>query len=252
MLVCAGRRLVVVPVEIESLREFCERMPAPLNLVFVGPPGAGKGTQAGRLVEDFNLAFISTGDILRTAVAEGSELGKQAKEYMNQGDLLPDELIVGVIMERLQQPDAADGFVLDGFPRTMAQAEALDAAMLEDGRRLTVVVMVDVPDDELVERLAGRRTCQKNPSHLFHVKFDPPKYEDVCDICGAKLMQRDDDRPETIRNRLDVYHEQTEPVVDYYERGSGLLRRVDGTREPDEVYRHIRALIATLRMEDTL
>ena len=227
-------------------------MAGELNLVFVGPPGAGKGTQAGRLVDDFNLPFISTGDILRAAVAEGSELGGQAKEYMDRGDLLPDELIVSVIMERLRQPDAEDGFVLDGFPRTIGQAEALDAAMQQAERRLTAVVMVDVPDEELVERLAGRRTCTKNPSHLFHVRFDPPKYEDVCDICGAKLMQRDDDKAETIRNRLDVYHEQTAPVVDYYERDSGLLRRVDGTREPDEVYRHIRALIATLRMEDTL
>lgn len=223
-----------------------------LNLVFIGPPGAGKGTQAGRLVEDFNLPFISTGDILRAAVAEGSELGKKAKEYMDRGDLLPDELIVSVIMERLRQPDADDGFVLDGFPRTIGQAQALDAAMGEAGRRLTAVVMVDVPDEELVERLTGRRTCQKNPSHLFHVKFDPPKYEDVCDICGSKLMQRDDDKADTIRNRLSVYHDQTAPVVDYYERDSGLLRRVDGTREPDEVYRHIRALIATLRMEETL
>jgi adenylate kinase len=227
-------------------------MSGALNLVFIGPPGAGKGTQAGRLVEDFNLPFISTGDILRAAVADGTELGRQAKEYMDRGDLLPDELIVDVIMERLRQPDADDGFALDGFPRTVGQAEALDAAMEEAGRRLTAVVMVDVPDEELVERLAGRRTCQKNPSHLFHVKFDPPKYEGVCDICGAKLIHRDDDQPETIRNRLRVYHEQTEPVVEYYERGSGLLRRVDGTREPDEVYRHIRALIATLRMEETL
>lgn len=226
-------------------------MPAELNLVFVGPPGAGKGTQATRLVDDFGLPFIATGDILRAAVAEGTELGLKAKEYMDRGDLLPDELIVGVIMERLKQEDARDGFILDGFPRNVAQAEALDAAMSEADRKLSSVILVEVPDEDLVDRLSGRRVCTKG-GHTFHVQYDPPKHEGVCDIDGSKLVQRDDDVPDTIRHRLGVYHEQTAPVVDFYDRGSGILRRVDGTRDPDEVYRHIRALIATMRMEDTL
>jgi adenylate kinase len=226
-------------------------MPAELNLVFVGPPGAGKGTQATRLAEDFGLPFIATGDILRTAVSEGTELGKKAKEYMDRGDLLPDDLVIGMIMDRLKQPDAKDGFILDGFPRTVGQAESLDQAMNEAGRKLSSVLMVDVPDDDLVERLSGRRVCSKS-GHTFHVQHDPPKHEEICDIDGSKLIQRDDDKPETIKHRLSVYHDQTEPVVDFYEKDSGILRRVDGTRDPDEVYRHIRALIATMRMEDTL
>ncbi|MFY9264108.1 MAG: adenylate kinase [Solirubrobacterales bacterium] len=230
-------------------------MPAELNLVFVGPPGAGKGTQAGRLVEDFALPFIATGDILRANVADGTELGAKAKQYMDRGDLLPDDLIVDLIMDRLRQPDAADGFILDGFPRTVTQAAALDGAMQRAGRKLTAVILVEVPDDQLIDRLSGRRVCTKN-GHTFHIEFDPPKHDGVCDVDGSKLIQRDDDKPETIANRLKVYHDQTAPVVGFYDGDSGpngaLLRRVDGTRDADEVYRHIRALIATLRMEDTL
>ncbi|MFY9489049.1 MAG: adenylate kinase [Solirubrobacterales bacterium] len=229
-------------------------MPAELNLVFVGPPGAGKGTQASRLVEDFGLPFIATGDILRANVAEGTELGVKAKEYMDRGDLLPDDLIVNLIMDRLRRPDAAEGFILDGFPRTVPQAEALDTAMNEADRKLTAVLLVEVPDEDLIERLSGRRVCTKS-GHTFHVDFDPPKHEGVCDVDGSKLIQRDDDKPETIANRLKVYHEQTAPVVGFYDDGAAstsLLRRVDGTRDADEVYRHIRALVATMRMEDAL
>lgn len=230
-------------------------MPAELNLVFVGPPGAGKGTQAARLVDDFGLPFISTGDILRANVAEGTELGVKAKQYMDRGDLLPDELVVELIMDRLNQPDSVDGFILDGFPRTVPQAEALDAAMETAGRRLTAVILVEVPDDVVVERLSGRRICAKS-GHTFHVKYDRPKHDGVCDVDGSKLIQRDDDQPETIANRLRVYHEQTSPVISFYDADNGpsgaVLRRVDGSRDPDEVYRHIRALIATVRMEDTL
>jgi len=228
-------------------------MPAELNLVLVGPPGAGKGTQASRLVKDFSLPFIATGDILRANVADGTELGKKAKEYMDRGDLIPDDLVVELIMDRLRQPDASDGFILDGFPRTVPQAEALDAAMLEAGRKLTAVVVVEVPDEELIERLSGRRVNPKT-GRTYHIKYDPPKHEGVDDVDGTKLIQRDDDKPETIANRLKVYHEQTAPVIDFYERdgGKGLVRRVDGTRDPDEVYRHIRALVATVRLEDTL
>lgn len=230
-------------------------MPAELNLVFVGPPGAGKGTQAARLVDDFGLPFIATGDILRANVAEGTELGLKAKQYMDRGDLLPDDLVVELIMDRLRQPDSIDGFILDGFPRTVPQAEALDEAMEAASRRLTAVILVEVPDEDLVERLSGRRVCAKS-GHTFHVKFDPPKHEGVCDVDGSKLIQRDDDQPETIANRLRVYHEQTSPVIGFYDADNGpsgaILRRVDGSRDPDEVYRHIRALIATVRMEDTL
>jgi len=225
-------------------------MPAELNLVFIGPPGAGKGTQASRLVDDFGLPYVATGDILRAAVSEGSPLGEKAKQFMDRGDLLPDEIIIEVIMERIGRNDCGDGFILDGFPRTTAQAEALDDAVSQLGRRLTAVILVDVDNDQLVDRLSGRRVCVKS-GHTFHVLYDPPKSDDVCDIDGTKLIQRDDDKPETIRHRLQVYEEQTSPLVDFYD-NAGILRRVDGSRDPDEVYRHIRALIATVRMEDTL
>lgn len=230
-------------------------MPAELNLVLVGPPGAGKGTQASRLVKDFSLPFISVGDILRENVKEGTELGVKAKQYMDKGELLPDELVVDLIMARLAEPDATEGFILDGFPRTVAQAEALDEGLSGAGRRLTAVVVIEVPDEDLIERLSGRRV---NPTtgRTYHVKYDPPKHEGVDDVDGTKLIQRDDDKPETIANRLRVYHDQTAPVIGFYEsRGSektALVRRVDGTHEPDEVYRHIRALVATARLEEAL
>lgn len=230
-------------------------MPAELNLVLVGPPGAGKGTQASRLVKDFDLPFIATGDILRQNVKDGTELGGKAKGYMDKGELLPDELVVELIMDRLKQPDAAEGFILDGFPRTVPQAEALEGALTAADRKLTAVIVVEVPDEELIERLSGRRV---NPTtgRTYHVKYDPPKHEGVDDVDGTKLIQRDDDKPGTIANRLKVYHSQTAPVIDYYENenteNKALVRRIDGTRDPDEVYRHIRALVATVRLEDTL
>lgn len=230
-------------------------MAAELNLVLVGPPGAGKGTQAARLVKDFSLPFISVGDILRANVKDGTELGAQAKQYMDKGELLPDELVVDLIMARLAEDDAREGFILDGFPRTVAQAEALEAGLTAASRTLTAVVVIEVPDDDLIERLSGRRV---NPTtgRTYHVKFDPPKHEGVDDIDGTKLIQRDDDKPETIANRLKVYHEQTAPVIDFYEQqGSetkALVRRIDGTREPEDVYSTIRALVATVRLEDTL
>jgi adenylate kinase len=221
-----------------------------LNLILVGPPGAGKGTQAERLTEDFNLPYFATGNILRAAVADGTELGRKAKEYMDNGDLVPDEVIIGVILDALKGEAASDGFLLDGFPRTVPQADALGQALERLGRKLTAVLLVDVPDDEVVRRLSGRRTCVK-AGHTYHVEFDPPKHEGVCDQDGSRLVQRDDDKPETIRKRLSVYHDQTEPLVEYYE-GRDLLRRFDGTRSPTEVHDHVRATVATLRLEDEL
>jgi adenylate kinase len=222
-----------------------------LNLILLGPPGAGKGTQAERLREDFGLPHISTGDMLRAQVAEQTPLGQQAKRYMDAGELVPDEVIIKMIMDRVRAPDAQDGFLLDGFPRNEAQADALNEALASLDRRLTGVLLIEVPDDVVVQRLAGRRMCVKNATHIYHVDFDPPKHEGVCDQDGARLIQRDDDHEDTIRRRLEVYHSQTEPLIAYYDR-AGLLRRFDGTRSPDEVHDHIRATVATLRLEDAL
>jgi adenylate kinase len=219
--------------------------------MMLGPPGAGKGTQAERLREDFGLPHIATGDILRAEVAEGSEAGKQAKQYMSAGDLVPDSVIIEMITKRIGAGDARDGFLLDGFPRNEDQAAALDDALQSLDRRLTAALLIDVPDDELVRRLAGRRVCVKNPSHIYHVEFDPPKHAGVCDQDGARLMQRDDDREETIRRRLEVYHSQTEPLIGHYDRAD-LLRRFDGRRDANEVHAHIRATVATLRLEEEL
>jgi adenylate kinase len=221
-----------------------------LNLILMGPPGAGKGTQAQRLVEDFDLPYYATGDILRAAVTEDSELGREAKSYMQKGDLVPDELICKVIMERIDSPEAADGFLLDGFPRTIGQAETLEEALERRGRRLTAALLIDTPDEEVVRRLSGRRICVKN-QHLYHVDSDPPKHEGVCDQDGSRLIQRDDDRPEVVQKRLSVYHAQTKPLEQHYEKG-GILRRFDGSRPPAEVHDHIRAAVATLRMEEEL
>jgi adenylate kinase len=222
-----------------------------LNLILLGPPGAGKGTQAERLREDFGLPHISTGDMLRAEVAQGSDLGNEAKRYMDAGELVPDDVIINMIVKRLGDDDAANGFLLDGFPRNAEQADALDEALKDVGKQLSAALLIDVGDDELVRRLAGRRVCVKNPSHIYHVEFDPPKHEGVCDQDGSRLIQRDDDKEETIRRRLQVYHSQTEPLIEHYDR-AGLLRRFDGTRDPDEVHARMRACIAAQRLERKL
>jgi adenylate kinase len=218
-----------------------------LNLVLLGPPGSGKGTQGERLNEDLRLPYYATGDILRGAVRDQTELGKSAKEYMDRGDLVPDEVIVGVIAERIDSEEARDGFILDGFPRTTPQAEALDAKLAEMDRAVSAVLLIDVSDDEVVKRLGGRRTCEAG-GHVFHVDFNPPRQEGVCDIDGSPLVVRDDDRPEVIRKRLATYHEKTEPLVTYYD-DRGVLRRVDGERDPDEVTEELRRTLATMRLE---
>ena len=219
-----------------------------LNLILFGPPGAGKGTQAERLREDFQLPYIATGDMLRENVKQQTELGKQAKGFMDAGDLVPDSLIVAMARDRLNEADAQDGFLLDGFPRTVEQADALNEMLDGLGRRITAGLLIDVPDEEVVRRLSGRRVCAKS-GHPYHVEFDPPKHDDVCDQDGSRLIQRDDDKPEVVQRRLAVYHEKTKPLVDYYD-SRGLMRRIDGTRPPADVHDHIRAVIATLRLEE--
>ena len=218
-----------------------------LNLILLGPPGSGKGTQGERLQEDFDLPYYATGDILRSAVREGTEIGREAKGYMERGDLVPDDVIVGVIAERIDEKEAEDGFILDGFPRTVPQAEALDEKLTELGREVSAAILIEVDADEVVRRLGGRRTCPNG--HVFHAEFDPPEKEGVCDVCGAELEVRDDDKPEVIRHRLATYREKTEPLIDYYE-ARGLLKRVDGDRSPEEVTDTIHKLLATLAMEE--
>jgi adenylate kinase len=216
-----------------------------LNLVLLGPPGSGKGTQGERLNADLRLPYYATGDILRGAVRDETPLGKSAKEYMDAGDLVPDEVIVGVIVERIDSEEAREGFILDGFPRTVPQAEALDAKLAELGRGVSAVLLIEASDEEVVRRLGGRRTCEAE-GHVYHVDFNPPKVEGVCDIDGSPLILRDDDQPEVIRKRLATYHEKTEPLVSYYD-GKGVLRRVAGEREPDQVTAELREVLAAIR-----
>ena len=220
-----------------------------LNLILLGPPGAGKGTQADRLRDDFPLAYIATGDMLREARTEGTELGTKAQEYMERGDLVPDELVIGIAVERIQADDARDGFLLDGFPRTVPQADALADEMGELGRKITGVLLVEVADEEIIKRISGRRVSKAG--RTYHVDYDPPKHAGRCDVDGTQLQQREDDKPEVVKDRLKVYHAQTSPLIEYYEQ-QGLLRRFDGSRSPVEVHDRIRATIATLRLEEEL
>ena len=212
-----------------------------MNLVLLGAPGAGKGTQAARMVDRYNVPHISTGDIFRAAVKEGTPLGLEAKRYMDAGELVPDEVVIGIVVERLGAGDAAEGFMLDGFPRTVVQADALDAALAESGRALDAVVLIDVPRESLLERLTARRQCREC-GHIYNVIVDAPTVEGVCDTCGGEVYQRDDDNVETVSSRLDVYEAQTQPLIDYYD-AEGILKRFDGTKSMGEVFEGVVAAL---------
>jgi adenylate kinase len=219
-----------------------------LNLILLGKPGAGKGTQAERLKEDFGLPYIGTGDLLRKHKSEGSELGQEARKYMDEGMLVPDDLVVSMILDEIEEK-GQEGFLLDGFPRTIVQADKLAEALEESGRKLSAALYIDADDETVVERLSGRRVCPNG--HLYHVEFDPPKHDNVCDQDGRPLQQRPDDQEEKIRTRLETYHRETEPLIEYYDE-RGLLRRFDGSRRPEEVHDIIRATLGMLRFEEKL
>jgi len=208
-----------------------------MNIIMLGPPGAGKGTQAKMMVEKLGIPQISTGDMLRAAVKEGTELGRKAKEYMDGGKLVPDEVVIGIVKERLAQSDCNKGFILDGFPRTIPQAEALGKVLGELGKEIEYVINVAIPNKELLTRLTGRRTCRKCGA-MYHVLFNPPQKEGVCDKCGGELYQRDDDKEDTIIQRLKVYEDQTAPLIEYYGR-KGVLCDVDGTGSIQEIFQEI-------------
>lgn len=208
-----------------------------MNLILLGPPGAGKGTQAKMMVDRYGIPQISTGDMLRAAVAAGTQLGLEAKKYMDAGQLVPDGVVIGLVRERIQQDDCKNGFMLDGFPRNVSQAETLDKMLFELNQQIDHVVCIEVPDEELVKRLTGRRTCRKCGAG-FHVMFDPPQKNGVCDKCGGELYQRDDDNVETVKSRLKVYKDQTEPLIAYYEK-QGKLRRIDGVGAINEIFGRI-------------
>ncbi len=208
-----------------------------MNIILLGPPGAGKGTQAKMLIERYGIPQISTGDMLRAAVKAGTQLGLEAKKYMDKGELVPDEVVIGLVKERLQEPDCAKGFMLDGFPRTVAQAEVLDKELEAMGKAIDHVICIEVPNEELIARLTGRRTC-KECGAGYHLKFDPPKVDNVCDKCGGELYQRDDDNEETVKARLKVYQEQTFPLIEYYDK-QGKLRRIDGVGEIKTIFERI-------------
>ncbi|MFD5202972.1 adenylate kinase [Streptomyces sp. NPDC058375] len=193
-----------------------------MRIVLVGPPGAGKGTQAAYLAQNLSIPHIATGDLFRANISQGTDLGKQARAYMDAGQLVPDEVTIGMAKDRMAQADAVGGFLLDGFPRNVGQAEALDVMLKDEGVKLDAVLDLEVPEDEVVKRIAGRRVCRNNSAHVFHLTYNPPKAEGVCDACGGELYQRDDDSEETVRTRLEVYHTQTEPIIDYY-RAQGLV-----------------------------
>lgn len=208
-----------------------------MKIIMLGAPGAGKGTQAKKIAAKYAIPHISTGDIFRANIKNGTELGKKAKEYMDKGMLVPDELTVNLVIDRFKNPDCANGYVLDGFPRTIPQAEALDKALTALGEKIDYAVNVEVPDENIVNRMSGRRACV-GCGATYHIVYNAPKTENVCDSCGEKLILRDDDKPETVQNRLKVYHEQTQPLIEYYGK-KGVLKEVDGTLDMDEVFNAI-------------
>ena len=208
-----------------------------MKVVMLGAPGAGKGTQAKKIAAKYNIPHISTGDIFRANIKNGTELGKKAKTYMDQGLLVPDELVVDLVVDRVNQEDCADGYVLDGFPRTIPQAEALTKALASQGQKLDYAIDVDVPDENIVRRMSGRRACVRCGA-TYHLEYAPTKKEGICDVCGGELILRDDDKPETVEKRLGVYHEQTQPLIDYYT-NAGILKRVDGTVDIEEVFQAV-------------
>lgn len=205
-----------------------------MKIIMLGAPGAGKGTQALKIAEKYNIPHISTGDIFRMNIKEGTELGKKAKSFMDQGLLVPDELVVDLVVDRLAQADAKNGYVLDGFPRTIPQAEALDKALAEKGEAVDYAIDVDVPDENIINRMSGRRACTACGG-TYHIKYAPTKVDGVCDTCGGTLVLRDDDKPETVKKRLEVYHEQTQPLIDYYNK-KNVLKTVDGTQDVADVF----------------
>ncbi len=208
-----------------------------MKIIMLGAPGAGKGTQAKKIAAKYGIPHISTGDIFRANIKEGTELGKKAKTYMDQGLLVPDELVVDLVVDRLQQDDCKKGYVLDGFPRTIPQAESLDAALAKAGEKMEYAIDVNVPDENIVTRMGGRRACV-GCGATYHIVYNPTKVEGICDTCGEKLILRDDDKPETVQKRLGVYHEQTQPLIDYYTK-AGILKEVDGTVDMEDVFQSI-------------
>jgi adenylate kinase len=218
-----------------------------MRIVLVGPPGAGKGTQAAFLAKNLSIPHISTGDLFRANISRQTELGKLAKSYMDAGNLVPDEVTIAMAKDRMEQPDAEKGFLLDGFPRNVSQAEALDELLESESMQLDAVLDLEVPEDEVVKRIAGRRICRNDSSHVFHVTYKQPAKEGVCDVCGGELYQRDDDSEETVRTRLEVYHTQTEPIIDYY-KAQGLVVTISALGKVEDVT--TRAMEALKRDED--
>lgn len=212
-----------------------------MKIIMLGAPGAGKGTQAKMIAENHKLPHISTGDIFRANIKEGTELGKEAKTYMDEGKLVPDELTVRILLDRVAKDDCKNGYVLDGFPRTIPQAEVLEKELDKLGDKVDFAINVDVPDENIVNRMSGRRACLKCGA-TYHIKHVPPKKEGICDVCGSELVLRDDDKPETVKKRLDVYHEQTQPLIDFYSK-RGVLKTVNGDADPKDVFAAIESIL---------